>query len=61
MMNASIPSTQVDDPMVAVPIPEQVPAKEGMAQLSNTRLGYLGYGRQRTSRWCFSIQPRAAR
>lgn len=43
-MNASIPSTQFDDPMVAVPFPEQVPAKEGMAQLSNTRLGFWDTG-----------------
>src|SRR5262245_9399280 len=32
--------TQVVDPMIAVPIPEQVPAKEGMAELPGTRLGY---------------------
>ena len=43
-MDASIPSTQVDDPMIAVPIPEQVPAKEGMAQLSSTRLGFWDTG-----------------
>ena len=30
--------------MIAVPIPEQVPAKEGMAQLSNTRLGFWDTG-----------------
>jgi pimeloyl-ACP methyl ester carboxylesterase len=43
-MNASIPSTQLGDPMVAVPIPEQVPAKEGMAKLSNTHLGFWDTG-----------------
>jgi pimeloyl-ACP methyl ester carboxylesterase len=43
-MNPNIPSTQVDDPMVAVPIPKQVPAKEGMAELPNTRLGYWDTG-----------------
>ena len=43
-MNASIPSTQLDDPMVPVPIPDQVPAKEGMAELPNTRLGYWDTG-----------------
>ena len=30
--------------MVAVPIPEQVPAKEGMAELPETRLGYWDTG-----------------
>ena len=43
-MNASIPSTQLDDPMVAVPIPNQVPAKEGMAEFPDTRLGYWDTG-----------------
>jgi pimeloyl-ACP methyl ester carboxylesterase len=43
-MNVSIPSTQANDPMVPVPIPEQVPAKEGMAELPNTRLGYWDTG-----------------
>jgi pimeloyl-ACP methyl ester carboxylesterase len=43
-MNESMPSTQVDDPMVPVPIPEQVPAKEGMAELPGTRLGYWDTG-----------------
>jgi pimeloyl-ACP methyl ester carboxylesterase len=43
-MNKSNPSTQVDDPMVPMPIPEQVPAKEGMAELPGTRLGYWDTG-----------------
>jgi len=43
-MNPSIASIQVDDPMVTVPIPKQVPAKEGMAELPNTRLGYWDTG-----------------
>jgi pimeloyl-ACP methyl ester carboxylesterase len=43
-MNASIPSTQVDDPMVPVPIPKQVPAREGMAELPGTHLGYWDTG-----------------
>jgi pimeloyl-ACP methyl ester carboxylesterase len=43
-MNESIPSTEVDDPMVPVPIPEQVPAKEGVAELPGTRLGYWDTG-----------------
>ena len=37
-------SIQVDDPMVPVPIPEQVPAREGMAELPGTRLGYWDTG-----------------
>ena len=36
--------TRIDDPMVPVPIPEQVPAKEGMADLPGTRLGYWDTG-----------------
>jgi hypothetical protein len=59
-MNPKIPSTQVDDPMVAVPIPKQVPAKEGMAELPNTVLG-IGIRAVAENQWCFSIQPRAAR
>src|SRR5262247_4707961 len=43
-MNPSITSIQADDPMVKVPIPEQVSAKEGMAELPNTRLGYWDTG-----------------
>jgi pimeloyl-ACP methyl ester carboxylesterase len=43
-MNSSIPSIQVDDPMVTVPFPKQVPAGEGIAELPNTRLGYWDTG-----------------
>jgi len=43
-MNESIPSNQVDDPMVPVPIPKQVPAREGMAELPGTHLGYWDTG-----------------
>ena len=43
-MNESIQSTQVNDPMVPVPIPKQVPAKEGMAELPGTHLGYWDTG-----------------
>lgn len=43
-MKENIPSIQVDDPMVPVPFPEQVPAKEGMAELLGTRLGYWDTG-----------------
>jgi pimeloyl-ACP methyl ester carboxylesterase len=39
-MNKAISSTRMNDPMVPVPIPEQVPMKEGMAELPNTHLGY---------------------
>src|SRR6266436_1373909 len=31
---------QFDDPMVPVPIPQQVPAKQEIAELPGTRLGY---------------------
>jgi pimeloyl-ACP methyl ester carboxylesterase len=44
LMNESISSTQVDDPMVPVRIPEQVPAKNGIAELPGTRLGYWDTG-----------------
>jgi pimeloyl-ACP methyl ester carboxylesterase len=44
LMNDSVSWTQMDDPMVPVPIPAQVPAKEGMAELPNTRLGYWDTG-----------------
>lgn len=36
--------THVDDPMIPVPIPEQVSAKEGIAELPGTRLGYWDTG-----------------
>src|SRR5689334_20213236 len=42
-MNAKSPAP-IDDPMVPVPIPEQVPAKEGMAEISGARLGYWDTG-----------------
>ena len=38
------PSSGTIDPMVPVPIPEQVPAKEGMAALPGTNLGYWDTG-----------------
>lgn len=44
MMNESIPANELDDPMVPVPIPEQAPVKEGMAELPGTRLGYWDTG-----------------
>jgi pimeloyl-ACP methyl ester carboxylesterase len=43
-MNESIQSTELDGPMVPVPIPEQAPAKDGMAELPGTRLGYWDTG-----------------
>lgn len=43
-MNVSFPSIQLDDPMVPVPIPAQAAAKEGMAELPGTRLGYWDTG-----------------
>ena len=39
-----IASIQTADPMMPVPIPEQVPATEGMAVLSDTNLGYWDTG-----------------
>jgi pimeloyl-ACP methyl ester carboxylesterase len=36
--------TRIDDPMIPVPIPEQMPAKEGIADLPGTRLGYWDTG-----------------
>jgi pimeloyl-ACP methyl ester carboxylesterase len=36
--------THFDDPMIPVPIPEQVSAKEGIAELRGTRLGYWDTG-----------------
>ena len=36
--------THVDDPMIPVPIPEQVSANEGIAELRGTRLGYWDTG-----------------
>ena len=38
------PSSGIIDPMGPVPIPEQVPAKEGMAALPGTNLGYWDTG-----------------
>src|SRR5262245_57549038 len=38
------PTIKVDDPTVPVPIPEQVPAKEGLAELPGTRLWYWDTG-----------------
>jgi pimeloyl-ACP methyl ester carboxylesterase len=35
---------QIDDPMIPVPIPQQLPAKEGMADIPGTRLGYWDTG-----------------
>ena len=36
--------THVDDPMIPVPIPEQVSANEGIADFPGTRLGYWDTG-----------------
>jgi pimeloyl-ACP methyl ester carboxylesterase len=43
-MAASNPSNQIEDPMAPVPIPEQVPAKEAIAELPGTRLWYWDTG-----------------
>lgn len=42
-MNKKTPA-ETDDPMVPVPIPEQVSAKEGMAEIPGARLGYWDTG-----------------
>ena len=39
-MNPTNSTTPLNDPMIPVPIPEQVPAKEGLAELPGTRLWY---------------------
>jgi pimeloyl-ACP methyl ester carboxylesterase len=44
VMNENISATQLGDPMVPVPIPAQVPAKEGMAKLGDFSLGYWDTG-----------------
>ncbi len=43
-MSPAKPTTQLNDPMTPVPIPEQVPAKEGLAELPGTRLWYWDTG-----------------
>src|SRR5574341_2481955 len=43
-MNANKPAISRDDPLAAVPIPKQVPAKEGIAELAGARLGYWDTG-----------------
>lgn len=43
-MNESISSTEMNDPMVPVPIPAQVPVKEAIAELPDTHLGYWDTG-----------------
>lgn len=43
-MNESNPPTRAEDPMVPLPIPEQVPAKAGMAELPGTHLWYWDTG-----------------
>ena len=39
-----MPKQTIEDPMVPVPIPEQAPAKEGMANIAGARLGYWDTG-----------------
>src|ERR1044071_1560259 len=43
-MNQTKPVTQTENPMIPVPVLRQVPAKEGMAELPGTRLGYWDTG-----------------
>jgi pimeloyl-ACP methyl ester carboxylesterase len=35
---------EIEDPMVPIPIPEQAPAREGLAEIPGTRLGYWDTG-----------------
>jgi pimeloyl-ACP methyl ester carboxylesterase len=35
---------EIDDPMIPIPIPQQAPATEGLAELPGTRLGYWDTG-----------------
>ena len=39
-----MPKQTLEDPMIPVPIPEQAPAKEGMANIAGARLGYWDTG-----------------
>jgi pimeloyl-ACP methyl ester carboxylesterase len=43
-MNENRTSTRLNDPLVPVPIPDQLPVKEGKAGLPGTRLGYWDTG-----------------
>jgi pimeloyl-ACP methyl ester carboxylesterase len=43
-MNESIAPAHLDDPLVPVPIPEQVPANEGIAKIGDFSLGYWDTG-----------------
>src|SRR5918993_162736 len=43
-MNENISSTELDDPMVPIPIPEKAPASNGVAEVSGTPLGYWDTG-----------------
>jgi pimeloyl-ACP methyl ester carboxylesterase len=43
-MNESISQVHLDDPLVPVPIPEQVPANEGIAKIGDFSLGYWDTG-----------------
>src|SRR6185436_271613 len=43
-MNESISPAHLDDPLVPVPIPEQVPANEGIAKIGDFSLGYWDTG-----------------
>ena len=44
LMNETNPKKKVADPLVPVPIPTQMPAKEGYAELPGTRLWYWDTG-----------------
>ena len=39
-LSSPVAGAEVSDPMLSVPLPPQMPAREGLAQLPGTRLGY---------------------
>jgi len=43
-LSSPVAGAEVSDPMLSVPLPPQMPAREGLAQLPGTRLGYWDTG-----------------
>ena len=43
-LSSRVAAAEVSDPMLSVPLPPQMPAREGLAQLPGTRLGYWDSG-----------------
>ena len=42
--SSPIAAAEISNPMLSVPLPPQMPAREGLAQLPGTRLGYWDTG-----------------